>query len=242
MGIKPTILLYSHTDCKDVCKIFFGQTEKYCKNYNKIIFVNEDFDGIPEEYKKVFYDDKGSYKQRMVSCLEQISNQPILFIHEDMILFNNPKHEIIEEFTDLVMKKDAHFIKLIRAVEEISNTEIHNNLTTAPLHNMFSIQPTICMKNDLQSIFSESNVNSIYEFESIVSDICVKLGLNKCFMSHYDNENKRGAMHWDSKILPYIATAIVRGKWNYLEYSYELEALLKEYDVDKNERGLFLIF
>ena len=46
--------------------------------------------------------------------------------------------------------------------------------------------------------------------------------------------------HWDSKVYPYVATAIVKGKWNYSEYESELSSLHKEYNVDKNIRGEFL--
>ena len=37
-------------------------------------------------------------------------------------------------------------------------------------------------------------------------------------------------------IYPYVATAIVKGKWNIKEYPI-LENLLKSYNIDKNIRG-----
>ena len=48
---------------------------------------------------------------------------------------------------------------------------------------------------------------------------------------------KRGLFHYDSLVWPYIATAINKGKWNTSEYSQELDALSKEYNVNLSERG-----
>lgn len=58
-------------------------------------------------------------------------------------------------------------------------------------------------------------------------------------MTFFENEPKRGLYHWDSFCFPYIATAIVKGKWNFLEYSKELSILLEKYNINKNIRGVF---
>ena len=44
-------------------------------------------------------------------------------------------------------------------------------------------------------------------------------------------------MHWDSKTYPYIATAIVKGKWNLSEYQSELGFILNSNRVDLSARG-----
>ena len=67
-----------------------------------------------------------------------------------------------------------------------------------------------------------------------------KLELNHYTDSFYFDEesNLRGG-HYDDKCLPYIATALVAGKWNIGEYQEELDALAEEYDVDLSVRGFF---
>jgi hypothetical protein len=52
-----------------------------------------------------------------------------------------------------------------------------------------------------------------------------------------ENLAKSGLSHWKSDIYPYIATAIVKGKWNFSEYGPELEELLREYKIDPIARG-----
>ena len=53
------------------------------------------------------------------------------------------------------------------------------------------------------------------------------------------DEQLRGQAHYDSHIFPFIATAIVKGKWNNLEYSSELDVLFDEYDV-KSDRKMMV--
>ena len=52
----------------------------------------------------------------------------------------------------------------------------------------------------------------------------------------YLNGEKIGGHH-NSYSYPYIATAIVQGKWNTLEYKDELDIIFNDYNIDKNIRG-----
>ena len=58
------------------------------------------------------------------------------------------------------------------------------------------------------------------------------------FFASTDKDKKRGLFHYDSSIFPYIATAIVKGKWNYSEYKNELDILFDNYKINKHERGI----
>ncbi len=61
--------------------------------------------------------------------------------------------------------------------------------------------------------------------------------LNITGLYHYNKEPKRGLYHYDSSIFPYICTAVVRGRWNTLEYKYELSKIAEKYKVDFSKRG-----
>ena len=58
------------------------------------------------------------------------------------------------------------------------------------------------------------------------------------FSSYYFDETSspRGG-HYDSKIFPYIATALIKGKWNTSQYGSELNEIAKEYNLDFKVRG-----
>ena len=63
-----------------------------------------------------------------------------------------------------------------------------------------------------------------------------ELSINGLYV--YNGEPKRGSNHYDSKVFPYTATAVVKGKWNFSEYEAELLPLLMEFEIDPNIRGI----
>ena len=44
--------------------------------------------------------------------------------------------------------------------------------------------------------------------------------------------------HWESFTYPYIATAIVKGKWNTEGYAKQLELIFDEYSINPATRGV----
>ena len=119
---------------------------------------------------------------------------------------------------------------------EEDQTEHYANLIKTPKNLMFSVQPTICNSDKLKNIFSLFDCN-IWDFENQVSTACLHFKYINCFMASTSLDIKRGLFHYDSNIFPYIATAIVKGKWNYSEYKNELDILFNEYKINKYERG-----
>jgi hypothetical protein len=87
----------------------------------------------------------------------------------------------------------------------------------------------------LISILADHKGKSIWEFEAAAQETMQSLKYRSAVV--FENTPKRGDSHFDSKIYPYIATAIVKGKWNTKEYKLELEELSREYEIDLNDRG-----
>ena len=80
-------------------------------------------------------------------------------------------------------------------------------------------------------MLEEAGDATIWEFESIIKQ------RDTDYVSYLGTEDKRGMYHFDSKVFPYTATAIVKGKWNFSEYSRELKEVLAECSIDINIRG-----
>ncbi len=99
--------------------------------------------------------------------------------------------------------------------------------------NSFSMQPTIWKKKDFINLYLNCNSDKFGENYNYTFTLN-RLNMNGCY--YYNEEPARGGHH-DSSIFPYIATAIVKGKWNYSEYPSELDLLFKEYNIDKHLRG-----
>jgi hypothetical protein len=227
MGIK--IIVYTHTDYKHVWPLWFGQTEKYLSDFEKIIFVNKKDESIPSNYKIITYDENDLYSRRVSSCLDQLDqNDTIIFHHEDMFLYDKPNFNILNEFKNIIKENPDTLIKLIRAGGNNIKCFLHEKLYSNPTGLNYSIQPTICKVHLLKNIYSTTPGSTIWEFEQNAGNQLNTLYSFYC----YDGEPLRGLAHYDSSIYPYIATAIVKGQWNLQEYNNELTKLFNEYKIN----------
>jgi len=230
MGINAPIIVYTHTDMKDIWPMFFGQLKKYIGDIKVYVAVNEDDTQI-SDYIRIIYDDKKEYTERWKEILDKIEEETFMFMHEDMILFDKLNFQLLEKYIGYVSNEVVDSVKLILAGSEFVQSSIDSTLVTNE-YSKFSIQPTITRK----SIFKEkvNNVSSlnIWQFEEAISIT------GKDFMVKIGGERKRGIYHYDSLVFPYIATAINKGKWNLNEYTKELNPMFEEYNINPFERGI----
>jgi len=227
-------LFYSHSDYSDIWPVMFGQAEKYLKDYDKVLFTNEG--KAPDDWDVVYYDDSLPYQQRVLSCLAEIEDEVLVFNHEDMFLYDEPDHQSLRYFSNLVSQGKTTFIKLLRGgyADALEDSE-YEDLVVSPQDMVFTIQPTICKKKDLVTMYSQTLGNTIWEFESNTA-ITTSNNDFKGLMAYRDIDKKRGMHHYDSNTYPYVATGVVKGKWYTSDYP-ELRDLLKQYGINAEERG-----
>ncbi len=230
MGITLPIVVYTHTDMKDIWPMFFGQLKKYVSNTKIYVAVNED-DSYLSDYTIVKYDDSKVYTERWKQILPQISEEVILFLHEDMILFDSIKPDYIKKYFEYVKNGEVNSIKLILAGEYFSESSIDSTLVFNE-YSKFSIQPTIVTKEFFTNVLNSVDELNIWEFEQAIA------GTGRDYMVRIGGEKKRGIYHYDSLVFPYIATAINKGKWNLNEYMEELNPMFEEYNINPFERGM----
>jgi hypothetical protein len=152
-------------------------------------------------------------------------------MHEDMFLYDSPKYEYIERYFKHVEANLAKSIKLIPVGSNRYISKFDSTLYVTE-YSKFSIQPTITSRSHLIDLLNRYGPKNIWEFESSIQNF------GNEFVSILGNENKRGIYHYDSEVFPYIATAIVKGKWNFSEYPKELEEALSFCEIDKKLRGI----
>lgn len=225
------IVTYTHTDTKDVWIPFFDRLKKYMGNYKTYVLVNKQDDDIPNEYMQLYYDEKKTYTERLVECLVNIDEEIILFMHEDMILYDKPMHEYLEKYEIYIKQSKMDCIKLLFSGNDAIESQIDSHLVTNE-YSKFSIQPTIMKTKILIDLANMVGAKSIWDFENSIIDN------HAHFSVRFGDEKKRGILHYDSKVYPYIATAIVKGKWNMTEYQSELHQIFTEYGINPFERGI----
>ena len=215
------ILVYTHSDYSWVWKYWHQQTDKFLRNFDKICMSNSNL-SFRDDYLVVKYNDELTYKNRVLSCLNDIDdNEIVLFCHEDMFLYKKPNFEIIDEYINLIKNDNCELIKLIRAFENLDKSNLHKKLFKNPDKQLFSIQPTIIKIKTLKHIYKTVPGDNIWEFEANTSKKYLKDLISLCSFDP-DLDKKRGKFHYDSSVYPYICTAVIKGKWNFKEYKKEL--------------------
>lgn len=226
-----TTILYTHTDYSDVWEPFLNRFRKYFPDTELYFCVNNTQQKFPNTTIPIFYDDTKSYTERLSQCLSQIGSKVVLFLHEDMILYDTPLYAKLEDYIKYVEEEKAHSIKLIPVGTIIGRPKIDKTLVHTT-NSKFSIQPTIIHTDSLLTLLKEVGPTTIWDFESRV------LQRDTDYVSYMGTESKRGMHHFDSKVFPYTATAIVKGRWNFSEYPIELTEVLGECDINKEIRGI----
>ena len=219
------LLTYSHSSYRDVLNIYFIQLIKYFNQISGYLLIDKLFIDIPTNYKIVYYNNNQTYYQHLLKALCAIKEDYILYMQDDYLLIDEPDFNILNKALIKLKSDKIDFVRLIRTGDDTINIgsnifhQIPKNSKT-----LFSTQATIWKKKSLYNLLSyadkKNKIDNIWESEINLNNISIMLDIKGVFL--YNNENKRGKNHWDSKYFPYIATAIVKGKWNYKEYKDEL--------------------
>jgi len=237
---KIAHVTHSHTDCSDVWRIYFEQMSKYWNSGMQNIFlVNKTNLKIPSKYKKFEYLDSQSYSDRLISCLSALEEYDYIFFdHEDMFLYSAPDFKEINLYLDLLFEDKYDYIRLIKSSNcKFKQIDKFKTLFEINLNSkwLFSIQPSFWNRLKLLNIIKQNKNCNGWELEVKSQKVLKKLKIKSAF-SHREGK-KRGLYHFDNDIYPYIATAIIKGKWNTSEYANELKDLFIEYKIDPLLRG-----
>jgi hypothetical protein len=237
VGLMEAYVFYSHFDYSDIWPFMIGQSKKYLKNKKKYLITNKTQGKIPSDWVIINYDDRKPYQERVYESLEKIEEDVIIFHHEDMFLIKEPKWKIIDKLINLVKEDKVDLIRLIKgSYDNSAHNKFDENVFYSPNNLLFSIQPTIIKKEKLIKIFKYTKGQNIWQFEANSNSLLTFLKYRSCY--YYEGvENKRGMYHWDSVVYPYIATAVVKGKWDFQTYPEILRELMIEYKIDPNKRG-----
>ena len=222
-------IVYSHSSCKDVLTVFKSQHSKHCTFPLHII---SDYEG---EY---IYNNVDPYYKHWIDHLHQIPDNYFIYNQEDFILYDDVDVDKIMYLQKVLeLNPKYSFIRLIKSGQNLSNQEIGPNLyeTGVKSFPLYSMQATIWKKSKFIELYEATKQKKWFECEAY-EKACLDLSIEGLY--YYNNEPKRGG-HYDSSIYPYIATAVVRGKWNFKEYKKELKPLLTKNNINPTLRGIF---
>lgn len=234
-------LTYTHSDYADIWPIYFTQMKRFWdKEIEHCVAIDGQEDLLPANVSPIIYDDSLPYPKRLLSVLERLKEfDYVFFDHEDMLLYSEPDHKELKIYYSSMVAGNFDYIRMIKAEGSI-NKVAHGipSLYCIDLQSkwIFSIQPSFWKRKALIKILEENSNINIWEFELKSQKAVKKLKLKAAF-SHRKGA-KRGLHHYDNNVYPYIATAIVKGKWNLVEYPNELGKLLLEHNINPKLRGI----
>ena len=241
------LVVNSVSSYSDVWPMFVGQTSKYYPETKVYFFTDRDlgFD-FPDNYQVIHYKEGQVYRDQFLSCITKVPERRCIYVAEDSILYAPVDEKALLDFKITMETQDLSFIRFTRGDNYTEEIPIPSQPTLRELRKdqpfYFSLTPHIWKVGHLTEVHRQGPRYHIGrtggpQFEPNASEVCVSLGYRG--LQYYNGEPKRGSVHYDNNVFPYIATALVDGKWNTKEYQAELTPLLREYDVNTMTRGFY---
>jgi|TARA_R110000824_G_scaffold177610_10_gene357104 hypothetical protein len=234
----------------DIWPMFFGQLAVNIPSQffaNKYVFLDEKEELIPEDYTASIFSMRDKYRDQFLSCIDTVKEPYCIYISEDYVLYDKIQADLISGYKSVLEKEpDISFVRLMRGGAYDLDwprykhySDLHEISNFVPY--FYSNQTSLWRTSDLKKIHKEgpnlhiAGLKMEEQFEPAATKTCQELGIRGLYCYH--DEQKRGIYHYDSTVFPYIATALVKGKWNLSEYPSELSSLLECYQIDSSIRG-----
>lgn len=229
-------ICYTNSKTSDIWDMFYEQNIEHC-SYPLYLISDKPHEG--KKYKNVFlYRNDIPYWKAWVYALRDLNVEYFIYLQEDFVLYDNVKENVIEDYkTLLTNNKNYSFVRLIKTGRITNPKNVQKNLFEIDSNDecIFAMQPTIWRTEDFLKLY-EAVSSPYWYLEHIYKQKCIEMGIKGVY--HFDNEKKRGQNHWDTNVYPYIATALVKGKWNFSEYSQELSELCQKFNINPHIRGI----
>tara|TARA_Y100000114_G_scaffold153937_1_gene174939 strand:+ start:1049 stop:1711 length:663 start_codon:yes stop_codon:yes gene_type:complete len=220
--------------------MYFGQIEKFLDISRHNVFIDKNCDEIPEYCNQLINDENNEYYLRFLNCLSQVSEKYVLFMAEDFILYDKVENEKIQRIVKFLNNTNYSCVRLIKSgVEGGDLVNADENIYEIPNSSQyhFSHQATIWKKDDLYKLYNFFKPSHLRDAELYGTFAMKSTNMKGCYV--YNNEPRRGSLHFDSSVFPYISTAVCKGKWNLKQYPKILRSIMKQYNVDYKLRGIY---
>lgn len=227
-------VVYTNLNCNDVFTPFYKQNRKHC---NLPLYAISDYDinlNIDGFFK---YKNNEPYYKVWVDALTKFNSEYFIYLQEDFFLYDDVKEEIVEEYKKELSNSKYSFVRLLKS-GQLESKKIFNNLYEIDSSNkyIFSMQSTIWKTKDYIKLMNMVQSKIWYDEHSYRGKM---IELNMKGLYHFEDELKIGSNHHNSNVYPYIATAVVKGKWNYKEYGEKLNKILMKNNINPEVRGKF---
>ncbi len=226
-------IVYTNSAYSDVFAVFLSQYRKYSS-----IPLRK----ISDEHADHIYSNDEPYYKHWLQALNSIQEDYFIYNQDDFFLYGAVDSQKLRQLTEILDDTHWSYIRLIKSGRNLSTRKPdvgldHLYMVGEESSPQFSMQATLWKKRVFMQLYEEAAQTLWYECPEY-EIVCRQLGIAGLY--YYAGEPQRGRHHYDSSIYPYVATAIVGGKWNLSEYAHELCPILSENRIDPCDRGIYL--
>ena len=232
------LFTWTNTEYEDVFPVYFGNIAKYFPQLEKsYVAINALSEVIDDQHLQLVNDEKDTYASRMLGCLDAIEEEYILYMQEDFMLYDEVSIGDLNKVFDYLKGGEVSCVKLLRSGADTLDEKLSMNVYKSCDYYSAVHQACIWKKDHLAQILNILSPSYLRDFEYAggASNVMHQLGYQSAFYFHESSPHRGG--HFDSKVFPYIATALIKGKWNTMEYGPEIQKLSEDYNIDLNQRG-----
>ena len=241
----PDLAIVTNTNSvnKDLWSVHRMQIQRYMTEPHYVF--SDEFDESIQVNKFIPYDSKLKFRSQFLSCIEQVEEKFCLYLNEDYLFYDAPDLDKLQEYVSVLQNNECFsFIRLAKGID-LFKIPISSTLNYLDSRNpyFFSQTASLWRTEHLMAVHAQgpdlhiAGNDMSQQFEVAATDVCRTLGIQGLY--HYDGESKRGEYHYDSKIFPYTASALVKGEWNFKEYEKELKDLGRQYRMSFKKRGIY---
>lgn len=239
-NLDLSLVTYTTSKYADVWQMHFGQLSTHSQGIKSYAFSDEESEKIWNfnDHQLVCYNEKDPYWKQYTNCLDAVENNYIIYLQEDFILYDDIDILEIKKALDFLESSDFDYVRLIRCGYNTPLDEkVGDNFYAVKMHSndAFSMQATLWKKSRLRDLYLHVRSQKWLESEAW-NEGARFLGIKGAFVYH--GEPKIGAFHYDSKVYPYVCTAINRGKWNVDQYSEFMKDMFQKYQINPHVRGI----
>lgn len=223
-----SLVTYSHNEYREITRVFYESVEEHFNCFKRRYLISNMYNHkFAEQAEQVIYNEAENYVDRLIQGLVQVESDYILFCHEDMVLTGQPSMRHVQDAFQLVKSGRLDYFSFARGGIQVGTPILGLKSVNKYLNWLspwiFSIQPSIWNKRSLISLLQHHRGMGIWEFEAAAQKTFRKKGLRGGFSRK--KGRKRGSLHWDTPLFPFIATLVVKGELNWKEYPDEVEEL-----------------
>lgn len=232
------LITWTHNEYSDIWQLYFGRLEKHVKFKKSYVFLDNYSDKINEKHTQLINNDDQPFYKRFLHSISSVKEEYVVYSQEDHIFYSDCDYQKFDRCFTFLKNSSASNVRLIKS-GELKGSEVDDCIFKIPQNSnyLFSQQSSIWKKQDLIKLVNFYKPRTYRDVELYGSIGMNNLNLETYY--YYNNEPKRGSLHFDSSIFPYIATAVCKGKWNLKQYPVILKEALGEYSIDHTLRGVY---